>query len=208
MSDINSNISANNEDLNWQAFLYVSGEMPGSEVAAFEDQLDSNSDNWNPTACEAVANAVRLGDAVVQAFDEAPAATTSVPEPVSQSDAPVSRDRFARWASLLAPAIAVVGVGWMLASLHSEPAVKEVVSQPVEPTVVDTADDTAFAGEMVRLWVESESSLGLTADEPQLLTAADVPDTLVADVPDWLVAAVQSQGQPADELSEPEVLEN
>lgn len=207
MSDIGNSNHPSNHNLSWQAFLYVSGEMTDSELAAFEDQLNPDSENWNPVACEAVAESVHLSDTLVRAFDVSSAPVSNASLTVREQHTASSRSRSALWVSLLAPVVAVLAVGWIFVSLNSDSTI-DVADQRSAPTSADAVNESHGDGEIVRLWVESDSSLDLGTDEPQLLTAADVPDTLVADVPDWLMIAVQSQQQTADGLPEQEVLEN
>ena len=49
------------EDMNWLAFQYISGEMSSEEAQAFEQVLDDNV-----AACEAVSQALTLADAIAK----------------------------------------------------------------------------------------------------------------------------------------------
>lgn len=202
MADADKNTQPDDESLNWLAFRYVSGEMTDSELVDFEARLAPDSESFSLAACQAVAEAVQLGDVVVAAFDSASASETEplADLPESRKKSP-RRESFARRASIAA---SVVAAGWMLSGSSPEPAL-DVVNRE-DPSI--TNDDSDAASEMVRFWADADSEVVPGAEEHQLLTAADVPGTLTADVPDWLLAAVQSQQSASDALSEPEVLEN
>jgi hypothetical protein len=212
MSDAHRNTRLDDEGLDWLAFRYASGELTGSEQAAFEERLNPDSESFSLAACEAVAGAVQLCDVVVAAFDGATESRVKSVEKSAISLSPRNspsrklsrrRDVFARRASIAATLAAVVAVGWMLSDSDGGRTI-EVVD--VEGPSMVAADQEA-ASEIVQFWVDSDSEFALGGDE-RLLTPVDVSGTRSADVPDWLLAAVQSQQRTGDALSEPEVLEN
>ena len=207
MSDVTSHNQPDDETLSWLAFRYVSGEMADGELSEFEARLDSGSEAFELAACEAVATAVQLGDAVVAAFE--PASWTldsAVSTPVSDERPSSSgrRGSFSRRVSMTASAVAVVAVGWLLTT-----SVPEFAVDVSDRTSTLSDDDVSVgASEMVRIWADSVGEVGSNVDEQLLVSTVDVPTVFKADVPDWLLAALQSQQDAANGLTGPEVLEN
>ena len=113
MSEVMKQSELNDESLSWLAFCYVSGEMSDAEVAAFEARLDPESPSFELEACEAVARAVQLNDAVADAMEpvvhRAPVIRLAAPAASTEDD---RRDVFARRVSLAAASITVLAVGW------------------------------------------------------------------------------------------------
>ena len=107
MSEVLKQSKLDDEPLNWLAFRYISDEMSEAEVDAFETRLNPESDAFEVAACEAVARAVQLNDAVA-------VASADDVRPVSQlTREQTSRgDLTARRVSVLAAAVTVLAVGW------------------------------------------------------------------------------------------------
>ncbi|MDA1165284.1 MAG: hypothetical protein O3B13_19465 [Planctomycetota bacterium] len=215
MSDVISYNQPDDESLSWLAFRYVSGEMADGELSEFEARLDSGSEAFELAACEAVATAVQLGDAVVAALE--PASWTldsAISTPVSDERPSSSgrRGSFSRRVSMTASAVAVVAVGWLLTTSVSVTKVAVDISD----RTCKLSDDGVSVGasEMVRIWADSVGEVGevgevgSNVDEQLLVSTVDVPTVFNADVPDWLLAALQSQQDAANGLTGPEVLEN
>jgi hypothetical protein len=213
MSDVFLQSEPDDEPLSWQAFRYISDEMSGQELAAFESRLDAESGLFELAACKAVARAVLLNDAVVAAVQSQSATQTRSSDTAavkarSFQESPVSArvtsspERVARRVSILTSAVVVVAVGWVLTTSFSgrDGSVK-VVDQPASV-------QSNMAGELVQFWASSGTELALASSESQLPSTVDVPDMLSSGVPDWLFAAVQSRVESAVGSSVPEVLEN
>ena len=208
--EMNDQPESGEETLGWLAFRYISGEMADHEVAAFEARLDAESELFEQAACEAVARAVQLKDAIVAAVrlnssTDCVEQTAVAPQVSSSTNLTQRRDLVARRISLLASAVVVVAAGWLLTASFGPESTVKVVDRSDSPVVSVQPD---VAGELVRFWVSSSTELALAADEPPVLSSAYLPDALSTDVPDWLFAAVQSREESAAGLSDPEVLEN
>ena len=196
MSEVMKQSEPNDEPLSWLAFRYVSDEMSDIEVSEFEARLNPDSDTFEFAACEAVARAVQLSDAVAVACE--PAVESALSLPVER---PRRRDVMARRVSLLASAITVLAVGWAL-TLPTPPESVEVVEHPA-PLPVDVS--SGVSGELVQLWASSGDELISVVDDAPIVPAVDVPDYHSEDVPDWLFAAVQSHDASS---ANSEVMEN
>lgn len=197
MSEVLKQSKLDDEPLNWLAFRYISDEMSEAEVDAFETRLNPESDAFEVAACEAVARAVQLNDAVA-------VASADDVRPVSQlTREQTSRgDLTARRVSVLAASVTVLAVGWALALPVSSPSV-EVVDSPAPRPAESTSDDTT--SELVLIWADSGDELLSAVDEIHVLPADVMPEYLSPDVPDWLLAAVQTDGGSS---TSPEVMEN
>lgn len=165
-------------DLDWLAFQYAAGELHGDELEQFELLLATDE-----RACAALAQAVLLGQAVVQcegARGEQAAATIVMPYRMGDAAWNSLRPWFRNVAVVCGVGCCVMILGWW------RPRV------PVETS--------ATASEMATLWIEG-------ADEDQDGDAL-TPDTHdIADseieagdaVPGWLLAALTHQQQLGDE---------
>lgn len=203
MVDTKNNSEPNDESLIWRAFRYVSNELTDQEVSDFETRLDGDSDTFDVAACEAVAQAVQLSDAVTQVFETKPKTTTpETPQlavvDVRSASRTTRHVTIGRRLSVLASSVAVLAVAWMFNNSGID---SDVV-------VVEPETDSAVASEIVRSWADSASEVDVIADDQQLMAVVDIPDSMSVDVPDWLLIAVRSQQDFPDAFSEPEVMEN
>lgn len=195
MSEVMKQSALNDEPLSWLAFRYISDEMSEAEVDAFEARLNPASPAFEMAACEAVARAVHLNDAVAAASEVAV-------HPVKQTPVETSRrDVSARRVSVLVASVTVMAVGWALTLPTSPPRV-ETVDSPALQSVEPPSDAT---GELVLIWADSGNELLSSVEEAHVLPADDMPEYLSPDVPDWLLAAVQTHDGSS---SSPEVMEN
>lgn len=117
------NTDHSEQDLDWLAFQYVSGELSESESREFEERLGSDL-----AAGEALARQVMVCEAVVEACAAQPAAqssTTDIPAqsspsvtvcPTSKSTATVESviepNNKTRWASVLTAAVCISFAVW------------------------------------------------------------------------------------------------
>jgi hypothetical protein len=196
MSEVLKQSEMNDEPLRWLAFRYVSDEMSDAEVAEFEGRLNPDSEAFEVAACEAVARAVQLNDAVAVACEP-------VARPATQAAFEESgrRNVAARRVSLLAASVTVLAVGWAL-TLSDVPQPADVVEHPALQPLENPSDMT---GELVQIWADSSVELLSVVEDVRLLPAENVPEVFSTDVPDWLLAAVQTHDASA---TSPEVLEN
>lgn len=197
MSEVLKQSKLDDEPLNWLAFRYISDEMSEAEVDAFETRLNPESDAFEVAACEAVARAVQLNDAVAVACEP-------VARPVSQLTRELTSrgDVAARRVSVLAALVTVITVGWAL-TLPTSPSRVEVVDSPAPLPAESPSDDTT--GELVLMWADSGDELLSAVEEIHVIPADAMPEYLSPDVPEWLLAAVQTDGGSS---TSPEVMEN
>jgi len=196
MTELMKQSELNDELLGWLAFRYISDEMSDAEVDAFEVRLNPDSPEFDLAACEAVARAVQLNDAVTVASEAA------VHPVVEQAGSETSRrDATARRISLLVASVTVMAVGWAL-TLPAFPPRVEVVYSPAPQSVAPTPD---ASGELVLMWADSGEELLSAAEDVHTFPADAMQGYLSPDVPDWLLAAVQTHDGSA---ISPEVMEN
>ena len=192
------------DNLDWQAFRYVAGEMEAAEAASFERRLDGDL-----AACEAVARAVELTHAVALAEEEATAQSAAI-----GSARPVDRRRrpWARHAALaIATAAACLAV--MLLRPRDEfrrsiPSEGGVAAPAAADAGVDPVEQLAVA------WSETGEQLAALdvdawpaeADEPgevaEVLSDADAAADDESELaPSWMLAAVADlSGAPPSSL--------
>jgi hypothetical protein len=185
----------NDEPLSWLACRYISDEMSDTELDAFESRLNPDSSAFELAACEAVARAVQLNDAVAVASE-----AIAQPAPQIVGEQTSRRDVVARRVSLVAASVTVLAVGWAL-TLPTSPQ-REVVDSPAPQPFESTSD---LSGELVLIWADSGDKLLSAVEEAHVLPGDDLPEYLSPDVPDWLIAAVQTSDVSS---TSPEVMEN
>lgn len=158
-------------DLDWQAFLYVSGDLSAMDAAAFEQTLANDL-----AACEAVARAARLMEGM--RFAAQPA------EPVV-SVRTIERTRQASPWGVIAAAACVIAAAWGLTTLQPE-VQPPTVAQPEAAPRIQTWD----AGSLVALWSQARTHGDWRAEttDPEMLVADS--DAEIA-VPSWMLAAVR-----------------
>lgn len=199
MSEALKQSKRDDEPLHWLAFRYISDEMSEAEVDAFESRLNPDSDAFEVAACEAVARAVQLNDAVA-------VASADDVRPVSKLNrVPTSRRAVAaRRVSVLVVSVTVLAVGWVL-TLPVVPVSVAVVETPAPQPFSPFENSSDMTGELVQIWADSDDGLLSSVTEVQVIPASNVSEYFSADVPDWLLAAVQTDDASA---TNPEVMEN
>jgi hypothetical protein len=173
------------DELNWQAFRYIAGEMNATEQERFEQLLAEDQ-----PARQAVAAAVELSQASVLALgmSQPPVWRAPVWGGVEQ------RHRWMGWVVGVAACLALVAA-WLAqreapvqsASLQSEALAlqwSEVREQQHELADAALADP-------------SPESI-LSTDEPEPLDAWPLADDNAAVAPDWMLAAVFEQRELGD----------
>lgn len=175
-----------NDELLWTAYQYSAGELSDEAAQSFEERLGND-----PVACEALAEAVKLGEAVRAAVDLRPvlAETESVVPPVA-AGRPRSRSSVAAWIMVATAACVALVVGWQKFRPAGEGASPEVAEAQAE------SDSRLLAALGPEHSWDAPSSLVdelATGDEVDIedhdLTVQAVDDMNVT-APDWLVAAV------------------
>lgn len=193
--------------LDWQAWLYVAGEMDDAAREAFETRLLDDV-----AACEAVARAVELSDlmaAATPALSYATAIPTAAPAYEIDSAAEVvpaasyvsdgirSREGWSQrvgWMALGAAACLAVMLAtraWRIGQLDDAAGVDE------KQEIVATAEDDApaLAAAWTELWNADDSTSRGDADDDTLARDDSVLSDAASDdrnstPPDWLLAAV------------------
>lgn len=159
------------EELDWLAFCYVSGELLDDDRTAFEVRLADDQD-----ACEAVARAVELMQAIVVAQSLGnPQLVTSV-----VSRGVINWRRRLAWMSMGATAALVLVAAWI------QWAATKDLRAPPDGDRQKLAEVWSQTRETVRRIVQVE-----TYDAP-VTTESDDPQD--AGLPSWLTAAVMNPG--------------
>jgi hypothetical protein len=211
------------DDLDWQAFRYISAEMPPDEVAQFEEQLSTDQ-----RSRESVARAVELAEALAVVITDR---SSDMDQRLAQ---PIRRAELAWWSR-----IGWIGVGaaatlacvllfqtiWGAAQPNA--TVREQLGKPAGGPAIDDPQ----AVELALLWSHTRDETSLTSDDMGSAGLADAPfDELdesisagredAAEVPDptggtgdladsqtdpietapsWLLAAVASELESSDD---------
>ena len=105
MSEVMKQSELSDEPLSWLACRYISDEMSDTELDAFESRLNPDSSAFELAACEAVARAVQLNDAVAVASE-----AIAQPAPQIVGEQTSRRDVVARRVSLVAASVTVLAV--------------------------------------------------------------------------------------------------
>jgi len=171
----------NRDSLNWLAVQYVLGELPESELFAFEGRLATDS-----AACEAVAEATRLTLTLQSAVtDIATVAAPAVATPGVRSAKTTPRGS---WLALAGATTAVAG---LLAAMSLEP------NGPRQTQLVRVDRSVS---ELVSLWRSGPAAVETTSDEFDVEVAESNHEVAV---PHWLFAAVSlEQGKPSGNSTE------
>jgi hypothetical protein len=154
----------NLEDLDLQAFRYIAGEMTAAEADSFEQRLADDQ-----AACEAVARAVELAQAVATVPADVIPLPTTHHSPLTTHSSPHRWLRPARWVA--AAAAVVFGVaGWWYVNRSDE--------------------ESRLAKVWANLWLGSDAVVvpdhDLIADSKESIV--DDEDELT--VPGWMIEAV------------------
>ena len=159
-------------DLDWLAFRYAAGELQGAELNTFEELLGTDE-----RACSAVAQAVMLGQAVVQVEHQAVvqvARDVAVVRPIRQPSA---------WRTLAVAACCVASVAVAFVGLSF---INRSQKQSAET-----------ATQVAALWIrgaDEDQSLESTATLNQEQVGLEEDDA----VPAWLLAAITEQQKTED----------
>lgn len=156
-------------DLDWLAFRYVSGELAADEAESFELRLANDQ-----AACDAVANAVELSQAIVAIESLVPAVTPATASRIWST--------YAAWFATGTAACLLVVLALNSAGSRLEPS--------VSPALV-----TRWS-EGLDLTLGEEESLEMLSRESD-----DGDETLASD---WMVEAVRSLHAKAADGDDPE----
>jgi len=179
------------ETIDWTAFRYVAGEMPAGEAVSFEKLLEHDL-----AACEAVARAVELAQAVAMAEEQAVESRPAIT--IVQGGH--RRPRWVRYATMLAAAaaacLAVTALWHASADLQRPMPVME--NNPAPGAVIA---DVVRVEALALAWSETGKELDVLSDEPWPGDSSEISEDVVVDVepgvggelepaPSWMLAAV------------------
>ena len=176
------------QDLHWDAFRYVAGDMQTDEVQAFETRLEDDQQ-----AREAVAAAVELGS-VLSVRDDTPVVTR--------------RPRPAMLGWLCVGVSACLVLAW----LTYQPTVPPQQTAPISDNA--TAQSPTDAAKLAMLWSETREEIASSgesaefwradAEEPMnAALAVDGTDSMSDIVtPDWMLAGIKSLEESETSLSD------
>jgi len=175
--DLTSN---RDQDLHWDAFRYVSGDMQQDERQAFEDMLENDQ-----SAREAVAAAVELGS-VLSVQEALPAVKSRVH----------LRPATVGWACVsLSACLAIAWFAFqpLVFPLHSTPTADHVT--PPSPTDAaklamlwsETREELADGSEQDAFWTDVTAELEMA--DVLLDETNTTPDVVT---PDWMLAGIKS----------------
>lgn len=173
-------------ELDWQAFRYVSGELSNDEAAAFELRLATDT-----LACEAVARVTQLGCAIAWACDQEQALAAKTPQPQERSIVTVRESRAvdsrSRWASALLTGVAASAVAAAALVMSLNPGFSSN----------NKLAKRNGAERLVAAWAHGEAVRNAFDDDEE--TASWQESDL--EPPDWLLAAVsvEQQAQPVED---------
>ncbi len=164
------------EQLDWQAFLYIAGELSDGERAEFEARLGDD-----PQACEAVARQVEWTSAAAAAF--APEVSR-----VARKTAKVSRGGLVWRISMgVAACLAVAAFVYYLNGLNGDR--EQRPDAPVAETQAVATEQLATAwSETVENWPLADDGLAAIS-EPEIAPPSDgITDVAT---PDWMRIAIE-----------------
>ena len=183
--------------LDWQAFLYVAGEMSADEAATFEALLAVDQ-----TTREAVARSIELSASVYSAFESQRAATENVtPKPFAYPHAS-RRHSKTYWLSMFA---CVTTAACILAAIVLRNGIFNAEMNRGASLTLDRS--SATIDELALNWttVRNDAQVGdrgfdLGGDEPNDRNAASESWEPAADeVPKWLEEAFPSKSESTGE---------
>jgi anti-sigma factor RsiW len=185
--DSSNQLAPGADSLNWLAVQYVLGELPESEMTAFEERLASDS-----VACEAVAAAAQFTLTLQAAVTDSPVAVTC--EMATSRVSPAGAAQSAKTAprgSWLALAGAATAAAGLLAAMSLGPS----GTRQDQLVRLDRS-----ASDLVSLWRTGAAADETDADEPDVEGVETSHDVAV---PNWLFAAVSlEQGKAAGNATE------
>ncbi len=171
-----------NDELLWTAYQYSADELSVEAARLFEEQLSSD-----PIACEALAEAVKLGQTVRAAIDVQPVA----PAPVaSAGQLSAGRSAAAAWIVVATAACVALVVGWQKFRTAGEHAPQEIAEAQAES---DSRLLAALGPE--HSWdapssLVDELTIGDEVDTEDHDLAVQTAEDMNVTAPDWLLAAV------------------
>jgi anti-sigma factor RsiW len=164
----------NIRQLDWQAFLYIAGELSEAERAEFESVLGTD-----PRVCEAVARQVELTGAVAAAFEP-------VVSPQAAANRTVSRSGLL-WRISIGLAACVAIVASVLYSLNGKSGANPEV--PVAETSAAAAEQLATAwSHTVDHWPLTDDAIAATAETDTAPAAEGIAEVAT---PDWMGIAIE-----------------
>lgn len=171
-----------NDELLWTAYQYSAGELSDEAARLFEEQLINDS-----IACEALAEAVKLGQAVRAAIDLQPVAFAPV---APAGRLPARRSAGAIWIMVATAACVALVVGWQKFRPSGEDAPQEVAEAQAESdSRLLAALGPEHSWDAPSLLVD-ELTTGDEVDTEDHDLAVQTADDLNVTAPDWLLAAV------------------
>ena len=181
-----------NDELNWLALQYVTGELSDAEQDEFEKRLLDNL-----AACEAVAAVSEICDQYPQAMQAADLQSeTRVATPIA------SGSRLKSWVAVLSTMAAVM---WLFVLLDG-------TKTDENDTLTRSQSETEDAAGLIAGWTESEQEVALDEDSLFNLNGLDLNDGSDPDIPAWMIAAVSlenAEREMEDMMNEPvEMKEN
>lgn len=155
------------DERNWIAFQYVTGELSDAERDAFEERLLDDL-----AACEAVAAMSELCQQYQHATDVEPASS------IHHTPTPTVFSRLRSWVAVASTLAAVV---WLFVLLDGTetPSVSSI-----NPT------ETEDAAGLIAGWANSEPEETLPEDSLYKLNEVDFNDGSAPEIPGWMIAAV------------------
>jgi hypothetical protein len=203
------------DELLWTAFQYSVGELDDSAAAAFEERMASD-----PSACEALAEAVALGEAVRVSFEQSSFERGSFERaaPIEPASRPMvavsaSRSTVGWWAIVTAASVALV-VAWQTWRKPADAPIGEVAAaQRLEGLGLEglaEADSQLLAAlgpehrwDAVSPLVDELVAADEVLDEVVVAESDDTDETAAdpmgLEAPDWLLAAVAESSSDATE---------
>ncbi|MGE3313653.1 MAG: hypothetical protein AB7O26_00970 [Planctomycetaceae bacterium] len=193
----------NPNDLDWTAFRYVSGELAGDELAAFETLLAENQ-----AARDAVVDAVKVAGAVVMAES---AVKPALPRILPFGGSRAAALAWVRVETYLALA-AVVGIAivfWMQRPSEQDLAKVDPSRQGSAESVFDSRSS------VLALWTEwssteepgsDESSEAVRGESDSDVVSTDVDSDF--EVPGWMIAALSPSNGTGPDDSDDLQMEN
>ncbi|MBA4019911.1 MAG: hypothetical protein C0483_22315 [Pirellula sp.] len=175
-----------NDELLWTAYQYSVGELSDEAARLFEEQL-----SIDPVACDALAEAVKLGETVRAAIDLQPVASATA--------ASAGRSATATWIMVATAACVALVVGWQTFRTAGEQGPQEVAEAQAES---DSRLLAALGPE--HSWDAPSSLVDALTTEDEVETedhdlAVQTADDMDMTAPDWLLAAVVESTSAANE---------
>lgn len=175
-----------NDDLLWTAYQYSAGELSDEAARLFEELLSND-----PIACEALAEAVKLGQTVRAAIDLQPVAP-----PLAS---PAGRSVAAVWIMVATAACVALVVGWQkfrTAGEHAQPEVAEAQAESDSRLLAALGPEHSWDAPSSLV---DELTTGDEVDTEDHDLAVQAADDMNVSAPDWLLAAVVESSGDGDE---------